>query len=166
MTRDTLVRAVLRMYPQTVREANGDEMLATLLDSSDGSTRAFIRELFELLRAGLRSRSRASADVRLGRLVADGLCLAAVLWMAISICTLLRFQSPRWQFWLLAAAVSLALVGYDRIAGVVALSEIALVTASQLHIVAAAPLSLVIGWHVGPAALLLCHGARAEATDT
>jgi hypothetical protein len=130
-------------------------MLATLLDSSDGSTRAFIRELFELLRAGLRSRSRAIADAQLGRLVADGFCLAGVLWMASSICMLFRSQSPQWQFWLLAAAVSLALVGYDRIAGVVAMAEIALVTASQFHIVGAAPLSLVIGWHVGPAALLL-----------
>lgn len=148
MTRARIVRAALRVYPKVVRQAHGDEMLATLLDSSDGSTRAFIRELFELLRAGLRSRSRAIADARLRRLVADGLCLAGVLWMAINICTLFRFQSRHWQFWLLAAAVSLALVGYDRIAGVVALAEIAPVTASQLH-------PLVIGWHLRPAALFL-----------
>jgi hypothetical protein len=155
MTRARIVRAVLQVYPQAVRQARGDEMLATLLDSSDGSTRVFIRELRELLRAGLRSRSRAVADARFRRLVADGICLASVLWMAISICMLFRFQSPHWQFWLLATAASLVLVGYDRIAGVVALAEIALVTASQLQTLGATPLSFVIGWHLGPAAFLL-----------
>jgi hypothetical protein len=116
VTRDRIVRAVLRVYPETVRRAHGHEMLATLLDSSDGSTRAFIGELFDLLRAGLRSRSRVTADARLRRLIADGFCLAAVLWVAIGVCTRFRFESTRWQFWLLAVALCLALAGYDRIA--------------------------------------------------
>jgi hypothetical protein len=156
MTRERIVRAVLRVYPQAVRQAHGDEMLSTLLDSSDGSPRAFIREIYELIRAGLRSRSRAIADARLRRLVADGLCLAGVLWMAISICTMFRFRSPHWQFWLLATALSFALVGYDRIAGGLALGQIALVvviTASQLHNLGAMPFA--VGWHVGPAAFFL-----------
>jgi hypothetical protein len=155
MTRERIVRAALRAYPQVVRQAHGDEMLATLLDSSDGSPRVFIRELRELLRAGLRSRSRAIADARLRRLVADGLCLAGVVYIAITICTLFRFGSSHWQFWLLAVAVSLALVGYDRVAGFIVLGELALVTTSQVHSLGAAPFSFVIGWHLGPAAFSL-----------
>jgi hypothetical protein len=155
VTREQVVRAVLRVYPQVVRQAHGDEMLSTLLDSSDGSTRAFIREVYELLRAGLRSRSRAIADARLRRLVADGLCLAGVLWMAISICMLFRFRSPHWQFWVFAIALSFALVGYDRIAGAVALAKVALVTASQLHNVGGIPLWFVVGWNIGPAGFFL-----------
>ena len=155
MTRERIARAVLRVYPETVRRAHGDEMLATLLDSSDGSTRAFIGELFDLLRAGLRSRSRATADARIGRLIADGFCLAAVLWMAIDACTLFRFQSTHWRFWLLAGALSLALIGYDRIAGVVALAWIALITALQVHTLGATWLPHIITWHLGPAAFSL-----------
>jgi hypothetical protein len=154
MTRETIVRWVLRAYPETLRQAYGLEMLATLLDASNGSARAFIREAFDLLRAGLRSRSRTIADAGLGRLVADGVCLAGVMWMAMSICTLFRFQSPRWQFWLLAVAISLALIGYDRLAGIVGLAQIALVTASQLHNLGATPFRLVVGWHLGAAAFL------------
>ena len=155
MMRQRIARAVLKGYPETVRRAHGDEMLATLLDASDGSTRVFIRELFDLLRAGLRSRSRATADTRIGRLIADGLCLAAVVWMAIDVCSLFRFRSTPWRFWLLAAALSLALVGYDRIAGVVALVWIALVAALQAHTPGAAWLPSIIAWHVGTAAFSL-----------
>ena len=155
MTRERIVRAALGVYPETVRRAHGDEMLATLLDSSDGSTRAFIGELFDLLRAGLRSRSRATADARIGRLIADGFCLAAVLWMAIDVSTQFRLQSTQWRFWLLAGALSLALVGYDRIAGVVGLVWIAVVSALQVHILGATELPLIMTWHVGPAAFSL-----------
>lgn len=154
MTRARIVRAVLRVYPETVRRAHGHEMLATLLDSSEGSTRAFIGELFDLLRAGLRSRSRATADARLRRLVADGLCLAGVVWMAIRVCTLVGFQSQRWEFWLLAVALSLALIGHDRIAGIVALAWIALVTASQVPTLGATEPPLAIARYLGPAAFL------------
>jgi hypothetical protein len=67
MKREAIVRAVLRVYPHDVQAAHGEEMLGTLLESSDGSAPAFIREVFELARAGLRSRSRAIATAPSGR---------------------------------------------------------------------------------------------------
>jgi hypothetical protein len=99
-------------------------MLATLLDSSEGSTSAFIGELCDLLRAGLRSRSRATADAGLKRLMADGFCLAAMLWIAVTISEPSGFQPTSRRFWLIAAA--LALVGYDRVAGLVGFTWIVL----------------------------------------
>jgi hypothetical protein len=126
MTRDRIARALLRVYPNTVRRSHGQEMLATLLDSSEGSTRAFIGELCDLLRAGLRSRSRATADAGLKRLMADGFCLAAMLWIAVTISEPSGFQPTSRRFWLIAAALALALVGYDRVAGLVGFTCIVL----------------------------------------
>jgi len=117
MTRERVARVALRAYPEGVRRAHGPEMLATLLDTSDGSTRAFVRELWDLLRSGLRSRSRATAEQGLKRLIADGFCVAAMLAIAARISTPVGFQPERWQFCWLGAVLALALVGYDRVAG-------------------------------------------------
>jgi hypothetical protein len=124
MTREQIARLTLRAYPEGVRVTRGPEMLATLLDTSDGSTVAFARELTDLLLSGLRSRSRATAEHGLRRLVADGFCLAAMLAIAARISTSVGFQPGRWQFWLIGAALALALVGYDRVAGLVGLGWI------------------------------------------
>jgi hypothetical protein len=160
MTRERITRAVLRAYPETVRRAHGQEMLATLLDSSDGSTRAFASELFDLLRAGLRSRSRATADEGLRRLIADGFCLAAMLWIAVGISTPVGFQPTRWQFWLIGAALALALVGYDRIAGLVGLAWIVLTNPAapfggQVHTILRTAVPLVIARDLGLMIFLL-----------
>ena len=124
MTREQIARLALRAYPEGVRETQGPEMLATLLDTSDGSVRVFARELIDLLLSGLRSRSRATAEHGLGRLVADGFCLGAMLAIAARISTSVGFQPGRWQFWLIGAALALALAGHDRAAGLVGLGWI------------------------------------------
>jgi len=127
MRRDQLARAALRAYPEAVRRTRGPEMIDTLLDASDGSMRAFARELFALLRAGVRSRACATADAGFRRLAADGVCLGATLWIGVRISEPVGFQPTRWQFWLLAAALALALAGCDRLAGLVVFAWIALV---------------------------------------
>jgi hypothetical protein len=124
MTRAQLTRLAMRAYPEGVRVSRGPEMLATLLDLSDGSSGAFARELCDLFRSGLRSRSRATAADGLKRLIADGFCLAAMLGIAARISTSYGFQPGRWQFWLIGAALALGLIGYDRAAGLVGLGWI------------------------------------------
>lgn len=126
MTREQIAALALRAYPERVRATRGPEMLATLLDTSEGSMLALTREIADLLRSGLRLRSRATAAHGLARLVADGFCLGAMLAIAARISTSVGFQPGRWQFWLIAAALALALVGYDRIAGLVGLGWILL----------------------------------------
>jgi hypothetical protein len=110
-------------------------MLATLLDSSDGSTRAFAGEMVELCRAGLRARSRATAGRGLGRLVADGVCVAVMFWIAWWVQRWVSFQfepgdgTTPWQLSLLAASLVLALIGYDRIAAAIGFAWIAVANA-------------------------------------
>jgi hypothetical protein len=154
MTGEQVARLALLAYPEDVRRAQGPEMLATLLDTSEGSTRALARELCDLVRSGLRSRSRATAEHGLKRLIADGFCLAAMLAIASRISTSVGFEPARWQFWLIVAALVLALVGYDRIAGLVGLSWIVLTNPAAPfggHIVTAysTAVPLVIAFDLG-----------------
>lgn len=152
MMRERIVRAALRAYPATVQRSQGREMLATLLDSSDGSTRAFIVELFGLLRGGLRSRACSTAAAPIRRVIADGFCLAWVLWIALALCTVQSSFLPSWQFWLAAAALALALVGYDRLAGLVGLVWIAFVLAPEA--ISPRHIGVVSFLHLGVAAFL------------
>jgi len=134
VTRRGLAEIALLAYPAAVRAASGEEMLATLLDASAGSRVRLARELADLVRLGLRLRAVATARAGAGRLVADGVCLAAVWVLALDLATLLaqreRGMHDALLAWpsiaLLAAVLALALVGFERLAGAGALAWTAL----------------------------------------
>lgn len=104
-------------------------MAATLLDAGAGSRARFAAELLGLVRHGLRSRATRTAHAGATRLVADGLCLAAIWTMTLDVSTLLAQRArgisdpllaPA-SIALIAVALGLALVGFERVAGVAAL---------------------------------------------
>ena len=129
MTRERLAVVALQAYPAAGRAERGEEMLATLLDASAGSRRRFAREVIDLARLGLRARATQTATAGAGRLVADGVCLAGVWLMTVDLVTLVswRYRGMHGPLlgWpsiaLLAAALALALIGADRLAGAGAL---------------------------------------------
>jgi hypothetical protein len=129
MNRERATRAALLAYPPDVRERVGQEMLATLLDASAGSRTRFLRELAALTRAGFDARGQRTAAIGTRRVLTDGVCLAAVWLMTLDLSTLLSqrargFDDPLlapWSLALIGVALALALVGYDRLAGVAAL---------------------------------------------
>jgi hypothetical protein len=133
----------LLAYPPAARAAHGEEMAGTLLDASAGSRRRLVRELADLTRAGLRARGEETARAGAGRLVVDGVCFAGAWVMTLDLATLLAwrqrgFDGPLlgWpSIALLAAALALALVGVDRLAGGAALAWTAfrLPALSDLH---------------------------------
>jgi hypothetical protein len=142
MTREGAANIALLAYPSRTRDARGGEMVATLLDASAGSRTRFGRELVDLTRVGLRERATLTARAGAGRLVADGLCLAAVWLMTLDLVTLLAqrergMEGPllAWpSIALLGAALALALVGLDRPAGATALVWTALRLPELLHL--------------------------------
>jgi hypothetical protein len=112
-------------------------MLGTVLDASGASSPRFIREIVLLVRAGFRARAEQTAQAGAGRLLADGLCLAAVwlmtLFLASDVGNRIRGPLPGYPWAplpvpslaLLGLALALALVGLDRLAGLSALGFIA-----------------------------------------
>jgi hypothetical protein len=128
VTREDATRVALLSFPRPVRAARGDEMLATLLDASAGSRRRFIGELVDLVKVGLSDRAAQTASVGARRLVADGLCLAAIWLLTLDLSTLLAQRSRAMHdpllAWpsiaLLAAVLALALIGLERLAGAAA----------------------------------------------
>jgi hypothetical protein len=129
MSGERIAALALLCYPAAARAARGEEMLATLQDASAGSRRRFVREIADLVRLGLRARGSQTASAGARRIVADGLCLAAVWFMTLDVSTLLAqrargmhdplLSSP--SIALLAAILAIALLGYDRLAGAGAL---------------------------------------------
>ena len=89
MSGERIAELALLAYPAARRAARGEEMLATLLDASAGSRRRFAREIADLVRLGLRARGSQTASAGARRIVADGLCLAAVWLMTLDVSTLL-----------------------------------------------------------------------------
>jgi len=172
VSRERVVRAALPAYPPDVRERLGEEMTATVLEASAGSRARFIRELAGLVRGGLRLRGERTAAAGARRVLADALCLAGVWVMTLDLSTLAA-QTARglhdpllapWSLALLGAALVLALVGFDRYAGVAALAWTAARFPSLLDhrpgmavAVAAATLPAVAGF----AALALAPRRRA-----
>lgn len=151
MNRERATRAALLAYPPDVRERAGHEMTATLLDASAGSRTRFARELAALARTGVRLRGQRTVATGARRVLADGVCLAAVWLMTLDLSTLLSqtvrgFEDPLlapWSLVLLGVALALALVGYDRLAGVAAL------------VWTAARFPLLLDHHPGMGALVL-----------
>jgi hypothetical protein len=127
--RERVAGLALYAYPPVARAARGEEMLGTLLDASAGSRTAFAREIADLVRRGLRTRATQTAGAGAGRLVADGLCLAATWVMTLDLSTLLSQRARGMQdpllastsIALLATVLAVALIGYDRLAGAGAL---------------------------------------------
>lgn len=89
MTRARTAAVALGAYPPAVRAAHGEQMLATLLDASEGSRRRFAREIVDLVRLGLRARATQTAGTGARRVIADRLCLAGVWFMTLDLSILL-----------------------------------------------------------------------------
>ena len=140
--RERLAALALLAHPPAARTARGDEMTGTLLDASAGSRRRLARELADLARAGLRARAEETARGGAGRLVADGLCLAGVWVMTLDIATLLSWrvrglEGPLlgWpSIALLAGALAVTLLGFDRLGGATALAWTAFRLPALLHV--------------------------------
>jgi hypothetical protein len=134
MSRERIAALALLTYPADAREARGEEMLATLHDVSAGARWGFAREIADLVRLGLRTRATSTARVGARRLIADGLCVAAVWLMTLDVSTLVTQRARGMHDPLLAptplallvAALALALIGRDRLAGAAALAWTAL----------------------------------------
>lgn len=129
MNRQRVAEYARHAHPAAARAAIGDEILDTLLEVSGGSRRRFAREIVDLVRTGLRARATQTASRGAGRLIADGLCLAATWVMTLDLSTLLsqrvRGMHDSLLAWpsiaLLGALLALALFGLDRLAGAGAL---------------------------------------------
>jgi len=125
--RERLAGLVVRAYPDG---APVGELAGTALDVGAESPARFARELAGLTRAGLRERATLTPAVGPARLIFDGLCLAAVWIMMLELSVGLSQKIGRgmtdpllaWPLMaLLGTALCLALVGFDRAAGVVVL---------------------------------------------
>jgi hypothetical protein len=159
MNRERIAGLALRTFPAAVRAVDGPELIATALDSSDGSSRRFTRELWDLARAGMRSRANATAQLGARRLVADGACISAVLWLAATATQVGHFQPDRWQLWPLLIALAFALLGHDRLAGLIGLVWIAVVSQHEPwggvgHTVWGTPLPIIVALDGGALLLL------------
>jgi hypothetical protein len=131
VTREDLIGTALIAFPPDVRAARGPELGATALDLTDGAPRrAVARELAGLVRAGLDARAARGAGAGPLRLLADGLCLAAAWFLTVELATLLGqrvrgMHDPllaSWSIGVLAIALALVLVGFDRAGGLLALA--------------------------------------------
>ncbi len=141
MMRERIARAALHAFPPAVRSARGEEMFDTLLDVSAGSRLRYAREIVDLVRSGLRARAIQTVETGALRLVADGFCVAAVwlltLFLASDLGNRIRGPLPGYPWGplsplslaALGAALALALVGYDRLAGATALAFVATIFA-------------------------------------
>jgi hypothetical protein len=141
MKRERIARVALHAFPVTVRSAHGEEMLGTLLDVSATSRTRFVFELIGFVRSGMQARATQTAQDGAQRVVADGVCLGAVwlltLFLSSELGNRIREFDPRgpwhplapWSLALLGAALALALIGYDRLAGATALLFVATLVA-------------------------------------
>jgi hypothetical protein len=82
MTRSSLGRAAVRLYPTEIREARGEELVGTLLDAGDASLTAFVAELCSLVSGALRARSNRAMAVPIPTLIFELLCWGAVVTVA------------------------------------------------------------------------------------
>ncbi len=140
MTRERIAYAALQAFPPAVRSARGPEMVSTLLDVSSTSRARFAGEIVDLVRSGVRARSAETKRAGVARVVGDGFCVAAIWLLVLFLTSDLgdrihgpipdypRYLYGAWTLILLSAALVLALIGYDRVAGSTAL----LFTASVL----------------------------------
>ncbi|WP_027007198.1 hypothetical protein [Conexibacter woesei] len=129
--RDELARLALLAFPAGTRALHGEEMAGALRDATAGAPRRRVAaELLGLVHAGLGLRAGQAARRAPERLVADGVCSAGVWILTLDLATLLG-QHVRgehdallawWSIAALALTLAVALVGFDRLAGAVALA--------------------------------------------
>jgi hypothetical protein len=130
MNRERLATLILRAMPREVRDLQGQEMVDTLLDLSEGSRVRLGLELAELLRVGMRMRAAETARPGPRRLLADGFCRGAILVMTLDLSTMLAqrldgVEDPLLSWVSISALgviLAVALFGAERLAGAAALA--------------------------------------------
>ena len=132
MIRARIGRASLRAYPPAVRQTRGLEMLGMLLDAGEQSNLALLRESGSLVLGGLRERRAIATRAGTRRLVADSCCQAVLIWLTLWIVSAVDTEviaGPRPQLLVqevvLAAILTCALIGHERIAAVSGLAAFA-----------------------------------------
>jgi hypothetical protein len=144
MTRERLIRLALLAYPEGIREQRGEEMAATVLDSSERSRRVLVTELVALVLGGLRAPTPPQQRIGVWRFRADACCLVGSFGLFAAITGRLQpiverhlqplhagahyvgGTAPAWDIALLVLALTLALAGRDRTAGLLGLLWVAL----------------------------------------
>jgi len=138
--RERIGRAALRAYPPAVRQTRGPEMLGMLLDAGEQSHWALemlgmlldageqshwalVRESGSLVLGGLRERRALAARAGSRRLVADACCQAVLILLTLWLISAVNKQAIAGasrqlllQEVVLAAILTCALIGYQRIA--------------------------------------------------
>jgi hypothetical protein len=126
-----MATAALRALPREVRASHGEEILGTLLDSSAAASHwEFAREILDLLRVGLRSRTARTASLGARRLLADGFYLGAIFVMTLDLSTLVSqrlggIEDPllSWaSIGALGVILAITLIGAKRVGGIAALA--------------------------------------------
>jgi hypothetical protein len=117
-------------------------MLGTVLDISGQSPLLLARESLALVRDGWRARARITAAIGPRRLACDVLAQAVTLWGFVSLISVLQIAraaslrpdaAELSYLGLLVCAIALALLGYDRIAGISGLAWIAVLYLAIFH---------------------------------
>lgn len=146
MRAERIIRAALWAYPREVRRSRGDEMTATVLDSSEGSRVALLREALALVYGGMSVRAGIDPETTT-RGLADICALAATIWGSVALCIRLgldRYIYEAHMFGglstqavivdaLLALSIGSALLSYKRLAGVSGLAWIGVFLESRFR---------------------------------
>ncbi len=82
MTRASVGRAAVRAYPRDIRMARGEELVGIMLDASEHSVAAFVRQLLSLVFGGLASRSRVALSQPRRQIVSDVVRFACIVIVA------------------------------------------------------------------------------------
>jgi len=133
VSRGWIVRTTVRVYPAHVRDAKGDEFVGTLLDASEDSAVAFIKELASLVVAGLLSRSRDALSspvnqvvsdlVRWGAVIAIGRVMVGAIVTEASWGGALGGPETIWAAYIAPALILIAFISHhDKAAGITGLS--------------------------------------------
>jgi hypothetical protein len=130
--RERIGQAALRAYPPAVRQTRGLEMLGTLLDAGEQSSRAFVRESGSLVLGGLRERGAITARAGIRRLIADACCQAVLILVMLLMIRVLSTElsaGPSQQLLvqqvMLGAILACALIGFERIAAICGFAALA-----------------------------------------
>ena len=146
MSAERIIRAALRAYPREVRRARGDEMAATVLDLSEGSRSALLRETLALAYGGLSARAGVDPETTT-RGLADICVSAATIWGSVALCIRLGTNRAVYEAHmfgglathaviidgLLALSIGSALLNHQRLAGLSGLAWIGVFLESGLR---------------------------------
>jgi hypothetical protein len=82
MTRESIARAAVRLYPADLRTTSADELVGTLLDAGEHSLMGFIGQLASVILGGLGARSREASAQPVDQLLSDAIRWAAIMSVA------------------------------------------------------------------------------------